>query len=193
MASEAEYSDLTDIDELSDEYEAAPAKQKAKGKAKGKGKSGDGYVIRHALKASRATTYSTESLYSPSLFRSTTQSSTNQFPSAQNRSTMATLISSRNTSVVRLIPPNAAKEMASEARPAFFLVQMSSGPSRSRSASSTRSTAIITSRRSYSVCLLAPYIRVSWLTYAGGSGKRARRRDGDADVHRWKAAPYVDP
>ncbi|KAJ7436712.1 hypothetical protein FB451DRAFT_1108693, partial [Mycena latifolia] len=65
-----EFSDLTDLDELSEEYDAAPAKRKGAGKgkgkggAKGKGKAGGGgYRIRHALKAPRATTYSTEALY----------------------------------------------------------------------------------------------------------------------------------
>ncbi|KAJ7626513.1 hypothetical protein B0H17DRAFT_1110686 [Mycena rosella] len=50
---EDEYSDLTDLDELSDDN----------GKGKGKAKPGEGYRIRHALKAPRATTYSTEALY----------------------------------------------------------------------------------------------------------------------------------
>ncbi|KAJ7915835.1 hypothetical protein B0H13DRAFT_2658596 [Mycena leptocephala] len=60
MLSEDE-SDLTDLDQLSQEYEETrPAKKKGKGK--GKAKAGE-YRIRHALKAPRATTYSTEALY----------------------------------------------------------------------------------------------------------------------------------
>jgi hypothetical protein len=68
MMSESEFSELTDIDELSDEYDAQPSKRKAKpkGRGKGKAKAGEGYRIRHALKAPRATTYSTEALYSAS-------------------------------------------------------------------------------------------------------------------------------
>ncbi|KAJ7142386.1 hypothetical protein C8R44DRAFT_974158 [Mycena epipterygia] len=62
MISGDEYSDLTDIDELSEEYEAQPAKRKGKGKGKAKAVAGE-YRIRHALKAPRATTYSTEALY----------------------------------------------------------------------------------------------------------------------------------
>ncbi|KAJ6613692.1 hypothetical protein B0H10DRAFT_1804999 [Mycena sp. CBHHK59/15] len=62
MAS-SDYSDLTDLDELDEEYSVAPAR-KGRGKGKGKGKAGaDGYRIRHALKPPRATTYSTEALY----------------------------------------------------------------------------------------------------------------------------------
>ncbi|KAJ7609239.1 hypothetical protein DFH06DRAFT_1309027 [Mycena polygramma] len=57
-----DFSDLTDLDELDDEYDARPAAKK-KGKGKGKAKSGDTYRIRNALKAPRATTYSTEALY----------------------------------------------------------------------------------------------------------------------------------
>ncbi|KAJ6566818.1 hypothetical protein B0H19DRAFT_1258003 [Mycena capillaripes] len=55
-----DFSDLTDLDELSQEYEELPTKKKGKGKAKAK--SGE-YRLRHALKAPRATTYSTEALY----------------------------------------------------------------------------------------------------------------------------------
>ncbi|KAJ6467520.1 hypothetical protein C8R47DRAFT_1325993 [Mycena vitilis] len=57
-----DFSDLTDLDELDDEYDARPAAKK-KGRGKGKAKSGDTYKIRNALKAPRATTYSTEALY----------------------------------------------------------------------------------------------------------------------------------
>ncbi|KAF7323100.1 hypothetical protein HMN09_00090200 [Mycena chlorophos] len=51
-------SDLTDLDELSEEYEDSSKKKKGKGR----GKSGE-YLIRHSLKTPRATTYSTESLF----------------------------------------------------------------------------------------------------------------------------------
>ncbi|KAJ7717915.1 hypothetical protein DFH07DRAFT_692052, partial [Mycena maculata] len=64
MASGDEFSDLTDIDELSEEYTNQPAKKATKGKGKGRrAKGSEGYRIRHALKAPRATTYSTEALY----------------------------------------------------------------------------------------------------------------------------------
>ncbi|KAJ7084564.1 hypothetical protein B0H15DRAFT_783734, partial [Mycena belliarum] len=66
MSSDEQFSDLTDLDELSEEeYGSKPSKRKAaKGKGKGKVKtSSGGYRIRHALKAPRATTYSTEALY----------------------------------------------------------------------------------------------------------------------------------
>ncbi|KAJ6492018.1 hypothetical protein C8R45DRAFT_990213 [Mycena sanguinolenta] len=54
-------SDLTDLDELSQDYEESrPSKKKAKGKRKGK--PGE-YRISGALTAPRATTYSTEALY----------------------------------------------------------------------------------------------------------------------------------
>ncbi|KAJ7047222.1 hypothetical protein C8F04DRAFT_1063065 [Mycena alexandri] len=55
-----EDSDLTSLDELSQEESARPVKKKGKGKAKTK--AGE-YRLRHALKAPRATTYSTEALY----------------------------------------------------------------------------------------------------------------------------------
>jgi hypothetical protein len=55
-------SNLTDLDELSQDYEESrPAKKKAKGKRKAK--PGE-YSISGALTAPRATTYSTEALYS---------------------------------------------------------------------------------------------------------------------------------
>ncbi|KAJ7846691.1 hypothetical protein B0H14DRAFT_3867637, partial [Mycena olivaceomarginata] len=60
MVSDDEFSDLTDIDELSAEYEEPQSKKKGRGK--GKSKPGE-YRIRGALKAPRATTYSTEALY----------------------------------------------------------------------------------------------------------------------------------
>ncbi|KAJ7148226.1 hypothetical protein C8R46DRAFT_1128088 [Mycena filopes] len=60
---EDEYSDLTSLDELSQEESAGPVKSKKKGKGKGgKAKAGE-YRLRHTLKAPRATTYSTEALY----------------------------------------------------------------------------------------------------------------------------------
>ncbi|KAJ7192694.1 hypothetical protein GGX14DRAFT_701320 [Mycena pura] len=62
MDSGNESSDLTDLDELSEEFEAPIAKKKGKGKKKATTNPG-GYRIRHALKAPRATTYSAESLY----------------------------------------------------------------------------------------------------------------------------------
>ncbi|KAK7020361.1 hypothetical protein R3P38DRAFT_1204455 [Favolaschia claudopus] len=61
MASGDDYSDLTDLDELSQEYED-PKSKKGKGKKKATGKSGEDR-IHGALKAPRATTYSTEALY----------------------------------------------------------------------------------------------------------------------------------
>ncbi|KAF7294810.1 hypothetical protein MIND_01018700 [Mycena indigotica] len=61
MASDDEFSDLTDLDELEDEYNE-PAKKSAKRKGKSKATEGD-YRIRHSLKTPRATTYSTESLF----------------------------------------------------------------------------------------------------------------------------------
>ncbi|KAJ6537252.1 hypothetical protein DFH09DRAFT_1042568 [Mycena vulgaris] len=63
MVDDDEFSDLTDLDELSEEYDTQPAKRKAKAKSKGKAKSSSGWRIHHALPTSRATTYSAEALY----------------------------------------------------------------------------------------------------------------------------------
>ncbi|KAJ7622315.1 hypothetical protein FB45DRAFT_1061863 [Roridomyces roridus] len=54
-------SELTDLDELSSEYGTAKASKSRKGK--GKARATGGYRLQNALKAPRATTYSTESLY----------------------------------------------------------------------------------------------------------------------------------
>jgi hypothetical protein len=72
MASESEFSDASDIDELCDDdapplIRIAEAKPASKGKGKGKVTSEDVDFMRGALKASRNTTYSTEALYSASL------------------------------------------------------------------------------------------------------------------------------
>lgn len=97
MVSDDEFSDLTDIDELSAEYEEPQSKKKGRGK--GKSKPGE-YRIRGALKAPRATTYSTEALYSafPPLRIDAVEWLTGQ---QQSRSTTGTSISSPSTSEVR--------------------------------------------------------------------------------------------
>ncbi|KAJ7235709.1 hypothetical protein B0H12DRAFT_1141128 [Mycena haematopus] len=60
MASDNELSDLTDLEELSQDYDSRPSKKKTRGKRKSK--NGE-YRISGALTAPRATTYSTEALY----------------------------------------------------------------------------------------------------------------------------------
>ncbi|KAF7305055.1 hypothetical protein MKEN_01220500 [Mycena kentingensis (nom. inval.)] len=65
MSAEDELSDLTDIDELSDEDYADSKKTAKKGKgrpAKSSGKDGE-YKMRHSLRTPRATTYSADSLF----------------------------------------------------------------------------------------------------------------------------------
>ena len=57
MASEDDFSDLTDLE--SDTYTEAKGRKKSTAKSRGK----PGYKIKHALKVPRATTYTAQALY----------------------------------------------------------------------------------------------------------------------------------
>ena len=65
MASEDDFSDLTDLE--SDDYTESKNNSKRKSSKGGSRKSGSGYRIKNALKVPRATTYTAQALYGKSL------------------------------------------------------------------------------------------------------------------------------
>ena len=64
MASEDDFSDLTDLE--SDDYTESKNNNSKKKSSKGGRKSGSGYRIKNALKVPRATTYTAQALYGKS-------------------------------------------------------------------------------------------------------------------------------
>ena len=64
MASEDDFSDLTDLE--SDDYTESKSNSKKKSSSKGGGRK-SGYRIKNALKVPRATTYTAQALYGKSL------------------------------------------------------------------------------------------------------------------------------